>query len=151
MERAHKILLVPSLFAANARSAVGTSIYHAAKLARSIPRDENRYPADPCREDFFNASGMATPDDLTEFNNCQMGFAAGEGRMNDMSRGSTRWEEGPGKFGKVLNVDAVLSSPAVADEGLYVAIHNEWIDRMNVAIDEECAELVALGEMETAQ
>lgn len=102
-------------------------------------------------EDFFNASGMATPDDLTEFNNCQMGFAAGEGRMNDMSRGSTRWEEGPGKFGKVLNVDAVLSSPAVADEGLYVAIHNEWIDRMNVAIDEECAELVALGEMETAQ
>lgn len=102
-------------------------------------------------EDFFNASGMATPDDLTEFNNCQVGFGAGEGRMNDMSRGSTRWEEGSGKFGKVLDVDAVLSSPAVADEGLYVAIHNEWIARMNVAIDQECADLIALGEVEPAQ
>ncbi len=102
-------------------------------------------------EDFFNASGMATPDDLTEFNNCQVGFGAGEGRKNDMSRGSTRWEEGSGKFGKVLDVDAVLSSPAVADEGLYVAIHNEWIDRMNVAIDRECAELSALEGMEPAQ
>jgi benzoate/toluate 1,2-dioxygenase alpha subunit len=102
-------------------------------------------------EDFFNASGMATPDDLTEFNNCQAGFGVGEGRMNDMSRGSTRWEEGSGKFGKVLDVDAVLSSPAVADEGIYVAIHNEWIDRMNVAIDKECAELIALEDMEPTQ
>jgi benzoate/toluate 1,2-dioxygenase subunit alpha len=27
-------------------------------------------------EDFFNASGMATPDDLEEFRGCQMSYAA---------------------------------------------------------------------------
>ena len=99
-------------------------------------------------EDFFNASGMATPDDLTEFNNCQIAFAAGEGRVNDMSRGAPRWEKGAGRFGAGLDVDAVLSSPAVADEGLYVAIHDEWVNRMNSAIDRESAELMAFGDKE---
>jgi len=99
-------------------------------------------------EDFFNASGMATPDDLTEFNNCQAGFAAGEGRMNDMSRGATRWETDAGQFGAGLGVEAVLSSPSVADEGLYVAIHDEWVGRMNAAIDRETAELMAFGDKE---
>ncbi|MFD2400837.1 SRPBCC family protein [Novosphingobium soli] len=102
-------------------------------------------------EDFFNASGMATPDDLTEFNNCQAGFGAGEGRMNDMSRGATRWEKDAGQFGAGLAVDAVMSSPAVADEGLYVAIHDEWISRMNTAIDQETAELIAKGDLELAR
>jgi benzoate/toluate 1,2-dioxygenase alpha subunit len=97
-------------------------------------------------EDFFNSSGMATPDDLTEFNNSQVGFASGEGRYNDMSRGSTRWEKGPGKFGEPLNVNVVMSSPAVADEGLYVAIHDEWVARMEQAIDSECDELSAMLE-----
>lgn len=97
-------------------------------------------------EDFFNASGMATPDDLTEFNNCQSAFAVGGGRVNDMSRGSTRWECGAGRFGVGLGVDAVLSCPAVSDEGLYVAIHDEWARRMNLAIERESAELMALDE-----
>lgn len=101
-------------------------------------------------EDFFNASGMATPDDLTEFNNCQLAFGSGEGRMNDMSRGATRWEDGPGRFGIGLGVDAVLSSPAVADEGLYLAIHEEWLSRMTKAIDRESASLAALEETEFA-
>lgn len=103
-------------------------------------------------EDFFNSSGMATPDDLTEFNNCQTAYAAGEGRFNEMSRGSTRWETGPGRFGEPLNLDVVMSSPAVADEGLYVAIHDEWIQRMEKAIDSECEELTAERErvLETA-
>lgn len=94
-------------------------------------------------EDFFNSSGMATPDDLTEFNNCQIAYAGGDGRFNEMSRGSTRWETGPGRFGEPLNLDVVMSSPAVADEGLYVAIHDEWIKRMEEAIDSECEELSA--------
>ena len=36
-------------------------------------------------EDFFNVSGMATPDDLEEFRSCQTGYGAGTG-WNDMSR-----------------------------------------------------------------
>jgi benzoate/toluate 1,2-dioxygenase subunit alpha len=102
-------------------------------------------------EDFFNASGMATPDDLTEFNNCQIGFASGDGRMNDMSRGSTRSASGAGRFGTGLNVDALMSGSATADEGIYVAIHEEWLARMTAAIDRECAELEAHGELEAAR
>jgi len=97
-------------------------------------------------EDFFNSTGMATPDDLTEFNNCQTGYGAGEGRFNEMSRGSTRWDTGPGKFGEPLDFNVVLSSPAVADEGLYVAIHDEWLTLMEKAIDSECSELAAFLE-----
>lgn len=97
-------------------------------------------------EDFFNSTGMATPDDLTEFNNCQTGYGAGEGRFNEMSRGSTRWDTGPGRFGEPLDLNVVLSSPAVADEGLYVAIHDEWVSLMEKAIDSECSELAAFLE-----
>ena len=92
-------------------------------------------------EDFFNSTGMATPDDLTEFNNCQVGYGAGEGRYNEMSRGSTRWDAGPGEVGEPLDLNVVLSSPAVADEGLYVALHDEWVTLMESAIDSECDEL----------
>ena len=88
-------------------------------------------------EDFFNASGMATPDDLTEFNNCQAAYGRGSGRFNDLSRGATRWVDGAGKFGAGLNVDAGMSSTSVMDEGLYVAMHKEWIQRMKTAINSE--------------
>src|SRR5215216_2039884 len=37
-------------------------------------------------EDFFNASGMATPDDLEEFRSCQLTFRATAAPWNDMSR-----------------------------------------------------------------
>lgn len=96
-------------------------------------------------EDFFNASGMATPDDLSEFSNCQIGFGRGGGRYNDMSRGATRWVPGAGKYGAAMNVDAVLSGQAPADEGLYVTIHEDWAARMKAAVDQE------MNELETAK
>ena len=46
-------------------------------------------------EDFFNASGMATPDDLEEFRSCQAGYAGFELEWNDMSRGAKHWVQGP--------------------------------------------------------
>ena len=39
-------------------------------------------------EDFFNASGMATPDDLEEFRSCQKTYLATAAPWNDMSRGA---------------------------------------------------------------
>jgi benzoate/toluate 1,2-dioxygenase alpha subunit len=42
-------------------------------------------------EDFFNASGMATPDDLEEFRACQAGYAGIALEWNDMCRGSKHW------------------------------------------------------------
>ena len=46
-------------------------------------------------EDFFNASGMATPDDLEEFRSCQLTFRATKAPWNDMSRGAEHWLTGP--------------------------------------------------------
>jgi benzoate/toluate 1,2-dioxygenase subunit alpha len=88
-------------------------------------------------EDFFNASGMATPDDLTEFNNCQIGFGHGPGRYNDMSRGAARWVRGANDLGRAIDLDVMQSGEAPADEGHYVAIHEDWVARMRAAVADE--------------
>lgn len=88
-------------------------------------------------EDFFNASGMATPDDLTEFNNCQIGFSAGSGRFNDMSRGAARWVKGVSEAGQEIGAQAHLSGTAIADEALYMALHEDWLERMKSAVARE--------------
>ena len=89
-------------------------------------------------EDFFNATGMATPDDLTEFQNSQIGFGRGSGHFNDMSRGAKRWVRGDNGIGEGLDdLGAVMTSSGIADEGLYVAIHEEWVSRMKAAVEAE--------------
>lgn len=93
-------------------------------------------------EDFFNASGMATPDDLTEFNNCQYGFAVGGGRRSDISRGAVRWVDGVDELGKEFGIDARKTATAVADEALYLALHEDWIDIMRDAVNREKEALV---------
>jgi benzoate/toluate 1,2-dioxygenase subunit alpha len=90
-------------------------------------------------EDFFNASGMATPDDLTEFNNCQIGFSGRSAQYSDLSRGAGRWIKGVNEDGQKLGFDAVMTGVDLADEGLYVAIHENWLARMNAALEAELA------------
>jgi benzoate/toluate 1,2-dioxygenase alpha subunit len=81
-------------------------------------------------EDFFNASGMATPDDLAEFRNCQLGFQAKSAPYSDISRGQLRWVAGVHPLGQEIGVKARLSSTNIADEGIYVSIIEEWARRM---------------------
>lgn len=90
-------------------------------------------------EDFFNASGMATPDDLTEFNNCQIGFNGRAARWNDLSRGAARWIEGADAEGRDMGFDARLTGADTADEGLYICIHKNWLGRMKKALANELA------------
>jgi benzoate/toluate 1,2-dioxygenase alpha subunit len=92
-------------------------------------------------EDFMNASGMATPDDLAEFNECQTGFGDG-GRFSDISRGASRWAKGVGEHGRQIGIrDAVGSSEASADEGLFLALHESWLERVKAAVANAAAEL----------
>jgi benzoate/toluate 1,2-dioxygenase alpha subunit len=88
-------------------------------------------------EDFFNAAGMATPDDLSEFRNCQIGYAASGSRWNDLSRGQTRWVGGANEAGRRLGVAPLLSSTHTADEGIYVSVLDQWAKRMSRAVDAE--------------
>jgi benzoate/toluate 1,2-dioxygenase alpha subunit len=95
-------------------------------------------------EDFFNATGMATPDDLTEFRNCQMGYAAASVgvKWNELSRGRKRHLEGPNASAQKLGVDAISSGSEAADEGIYVTILEQWAKQMRAGIErelEECA------------
>lgn len=93
-------------------------------------------------EDFFNASGMATPDDLTEFDNSQIGFAGGDRHVfNDLSRGGAGWAVGAGEHGKELKVESVKTANSVTEEALYVALQEDWIARMRNAINAELREV----------
>lgn len=93
-------------------------------------------------EDFFNATGMATPDDLTEFRNCQIGYAAASvgANWNELSRGRKRHVDGPNAAGKKLGVDAISSGSEAADEGVYVTILEQWAKHMRAGIDRELEE-----------
>jgi len=80
-------------------------------------------------EDFFNVSGMATPDDLEEFRSCQTGYGAGRG-WNDMSRGATHWVEGADEAAKEIDLKPLLSGVRTEDEGLFVLQHKYWQEVM---------------------
>lgn len=94
-------------------------------------------------EDFFNASGMATPDDTEEFRATQRGYAGGaHAKWNDLSRGAKQWIKGPDEDAQRLGVNPILSGARTEDEGLFVIQHSQWTDRIRQAIADERAELV---------
>ncbi|BAI74265.1 benzoate 1,2-dioxygenase alpha subunit (plasmid) [Azospirillum sp. B510] len=84
-------------------------------------------------EDFFNASGMATPDDLEEFRSCQTGYLAGAAPWNDLSRGAAHWVEGADEAAKAIDLHPLMSGVRTEDEGLFVVQHQHWLDTMRRA------------------
>ena len=97
-------------------------------------------------EDFFSASGMATPDDTEEFRATQRGYAgAAHAKWNDLTRGATQWIEGPDEDAKALGVNPILSGARTEDEGLFVIQHKQWTRRMAEAIAKERETAPAVG------
>jgi benzoate/toluate 1,2-dioxygenase alpha subunit len=78
-------------------------------------------------EDFFNVSGMATPDDLEEFRACQAGYAGSAMKWNDMCRGSEHWIEGADAAAEEIGLKPVMSGVKTEDEGLYTVQHRYWL------------------------
>ncbi|MAQ38402.1 MAG: benzoate 1,2-dioxygenase large subunit [Thioclava sp.] len=91
-------------------------------------------------EDFFNVSGMGTPDDLEEFRACQEAYAAADGVWNDLSRGATRWENGPDENAKAMGMNPILSAERAEDEGLFVRQHEFWAETLLKALEAEKAQ-----------
>ncbi|MBV2133339.1 Rieske 2Fe-2S domain-containing protein [Pseudomonas sp. MAP12] len=82
-------------------------------------------------EDFFNASGMATPDDLTEFSEVQKGCRAHSvARWSDMSRGMTQEIKGPDDLANELGISPASSGSKIEDEGIFLAQHLRWLELM---------------------
>ena len=88
-------------------------------------------------EDFFNVSGMATPDDLEEFRACQEGYAGRALAWNDMSRGATHWIDGADAAADAIGLKPVMSGVKTEDEGLYTVQHRYWMQEMKKALRSE--------------
>ncbi len=85
-------------------------------------------------EDFFNVSGMGTPDDLEEFRACQAAYAGNSQLWNDLSRGATRWIDGPDENARVMGLNPRLSGERSEDEGLFVRQHEHWVQVLRAAL-----------------
>lgn len=88
-------------------------------------------------EDFFNATGMATPDDLEEFRASQKAYKATGARWNDMSRGAAHQIDGPDEQASELGMNPLSSGVRTEDEGLFPIQHAYWQEVMEDAIEEE--------------
>ncbi|OGB01856.1 MAG: benzoate 1,2-dioxygenase large subunit [Burkholderiales bacterium RIFCSPLOWO2_12_FULL_64_99] len=88
-------------------------------------------------EDFFNATGMATPDDLEEFRACQQGYNGIALKWNDMCRGSTHWVQGADAAAQEIDLHPKLSGIKTEDEGLYTEQHRYWLETMQRALEVE--------------
>ncbi|MCG7592367.1 MULTISPECIES: SRPBCC family protein, partial [unclassified Halomonas] len=94
-------------------------------------------------EDFFNVSGMGTPDDLEEFRACQEGYNGALAEWNDLSRGAQQWIEGADENAQAIDMKPLLSGASPEDEGLYVLHHQHWVSEMLRAIDKERRQFIA--------
>jgi benzoate/toluate 1,2-dioxygenase subunit alpha len=90
-------------------------------------------------EDFFNVSGMGTPDDLEEFRACQHSYMATLLPWNDLSRGITHWIKGPDEGAEAIGLDPIMSGARTEDEGLFPIQHQYWADSMKRAIADQRA------------
>lgn len=88
-------------------------------------------------EDFFNVSGMGTPDDLEEFRTCQSAYGGAGGLWNDLSRGARRWIAGPDENARAMGMNPLLSSERSEDEGLFVRQHEYWARALLSALPED--------------
>jgi anthranilate 1,2-dioxygenase (deaminating, decarboxylating) large subunit len=88
-------------------------------------------------EDFFNVSGMGTPDDLVEFREAQRGFQARLERWSDISRGKDSWVEGETANSKAVGIKPVLTGTEFTQEGLYVNQHGAWREFLLKGLDKK--------------
>jgi benzoate/toluate 1,2-dioxygenase alpha subunit len=83
-------------------------------------------------EDFFNATGMATPDDLAEFEGCAKGYEARTTPVQGYERGMTLMVRGPDQYAKALGVNPVASGHDAQDEVLYYGFYRTWANMLGL-------------------
>ena len=88
-------------------------------------------------EDFFNVSGMGTPDDLEEFRSCQTAYEGAGDLWNDLSRGANHWIAGPDDNAGAMGLEPTLSGSRSEDEGLFVRQHAYWAQTLIAALDKD--------------
>ena len=89
-------------------------------------------------EDFFNPSGLATPDDTVTYEDCQRGFGSGEIEWQQgYSRGLARVETGPDEHAQQLGIQPLTSVSGnfdMSDETVFHALYRHWASKMGEAV-----------------
>jgi benzoate/toluate 1,2-dioxygenase alpha subunit len=88
-------------------------------------------------EDFYGASGIATPDDLTEFDACQSGYYGRNAEWQDFDRGMKRRHVGPDELARELGFNPQVSASRFADETLYHGEYRQWLKLMTDGLRRE--------------
>ncbi|MBC5784648.1 Rieske 2Fe-2S domain-containing protein [Ramlibacter sp. USB13] len=88
-------------------------------------------------EDFFNPSGLATPDDTVTYEDCQRGFASGDIEWQQgYMRGMQRVVRGADAHAAELGITpdtSVSGSFEMSDETVFHALYRHWASRMEAA------------------
>jgi benzoate/toluate 1,2-dioxygenase alpha subunit len=80
-------------------------------------------------EDFFNPSGLATPDDTTAYEDCQGGAAAPSGWLQGYARGMAATRAGANELTTPIGMTpkaGVLAGPELCDETVFHAYYRAW-------------------------
>lgn len=78
-------------------------------------------------EDFYNASGLATPDDLVNFDACHAGYRGGDGEWVDgYARGMENLVTQPDRFADEMGIKPLAGGADAEDETLLVGQHRQW-------------------------
>src|SRR3984893_14966271 len=85
-------------------------------------------------EDFFNASGMATPDDLEEFRGCQISYRGRAAPWTDLPLAAPHSLRGPNAAAEAIGLNPLMSGARIEDEGLFVVQHKYWQQAMRRAL-----------------
>jgi len=86
-------------------------------------------------EDFFNATGMATPDDLSEFAACQVGNYGLVDQHQSFDRGLGRVILGGDDTAESLGIEPYSSGPDWADENLFQSFYRQWYALVKAGYD----------------
>jgi benzoate/toluate 1,2-dioxygenase alpha subunit len=77
-------------------------------------------------EDFFNATGMATPDDLREFEACQAGNRGLAGSQQHLDRGLGRLQLEPDEMARSIGASPHSLGPDWSDENIFHSFYRRW-------------------------
>jgi len=100
-------------------------------LAPRNESDEDRSHRLRQYEDFFNVSGLGTPDDTAEFEAQQAGVQSGRFvPWSDLSRGLAHMIDGPNELAKRLGINPRYSGSKMEDEPIMWAQTRHWRDTL---------------------
>jgi benzoate/toluate 1,2-dioxygenase alpha subunit len=90
-------------------------------------------------EDFFNPTGMATPDDTVSYEDCQIGHGSAVTRpLLGYSRGMTAQKDGGNAYSDLLSLSpssSVVGGATLCDETLFHNYYRTWLARMQAGTE----------------